>query len=400
MLNYDVAVIGGGAGGLAAACTLLKSDKNLSVAVVEAGERAGKKIAASGNGQGNISNADLGAEHFHGSLKKTAEKLCSKGLYDPLSLFDFLFVKDKLGRIYPSGKQASALSDCLIRRAKITGAHLLTSTRVNSIEKAHANGANGGFVLTLSTGEKLRAKFVVLATGGKAQKQFGTDGSGYALAQKFGHTLTPLYPSLVQLKCDTRHIKTLKGIRAECRVTALSGDERLASFTGDVIFTDYGVSGNAIFYVSAYCAGRSDVTLSLEFLPEISKEQIARAVRERLDAGYGREESLCGTLHNQLARAVARRCAGGDAEALAETVKNFTLKAEGSLGFDYAQVTKGGIPADEVDEHLQSKLVPNLYFAGEILDVDGDCGGYNLTWAITSGMHVATAIANAANCDD
>ena len=392
MQKYDVAVIGGGAGGLAAACTLLKSDKNLSVIIVEACDRAGKKIASTGNGQGNVSNADLGAEHFHGSLKKTAEKLCSEGLYDPLSLFDFLFVKDKLGRIYPAGKQASALSDCLIRKAKSLGAHMLTSTRVTAIGK--------GFVLTLSSGEKIGADFVVMATGGKAQKQFGTDGTSYALAQNFKHTLTPLYPSLVQLKCDTRYIKNLKGIRAECRVTALAGSEKLASFVGDVIFTDYGVSGNAIFYVSAYCAGRSDVTLSLEFLPEISEEEVLRSVKERLAAGYGREEVLCGTLHNQLARAVARRCAGGSAEEIARTVKNFTLQAEGSLGFDYAQVTKGGIPADEVDGNLQSRLVPNLYFAGEILDVDGDCGGYNLTWALVSGMHVAKAIVNSENCDD
>ena len=389
MHKYDVAVIGGGAGGLATACTLLNLNKNLSVIVVEGCDRAGKKIASTGNGQGNVSNADLGAEHFHGSLKNVAEKLCSEGLYDPLSLFDFLFVKDKLGRIYPAGKQASALSDCLIRKAKTTGVQLLTSTRVTAIEK--------GFVLTLSSGEKIGADYVVLATGGKAQKQFGTDGTSYSLAQNFKHTLTPLYPSLVQLKCDTRYTKSLKGIRAECRVTALAGDEKLASYVGDVIFTDYGVSGNAIFYVSAYCAGRSDVTLSLEFLPEISEAEIERSIKDRLSAGYAWEEVLCGTLHNQIARAVARRCANGGgkdgARELAHTVKNFTLRAEGSLGFDYAQVTKGGIPESEVDGNLQSRLVPGLYFAGEILDVDGDCGGYNLTWALASGMHVATAIA-------
>lgn len=400
MLNYDVAVIGGGAGGLAAACTLTKLNKSASVIVVEACDRAGKKIAATGNGQGNVSNENLGAEHFHGSLEKTAEKLCSEGLYDPLSLFDFLFTKDKLGRIYPSGKQASALSDCLIRRAKTQGVHMLTSTRVTALEKAGRTSLGAGFVLTLSSGEKIGASSVVLATGGRAQKQFGTDGSSYALAQSFGHTLTPLYPSLVQLKCDTRHIKNLKGIRAECRVTAFAGSEELASFAGDVIFTDYGVSGNAVFYVSAYCAGRDDVTLSLEFLPEITEAEVAQSVRERLAAGYAREEALSGTLHNQLARAVARRCIDGGAEELARTVKNFTLKTEGSLGFDYAQVTKGGIPADEVDGNLQSRLVPGLYFAGEILDVDGDCGGYNLTWALTSGMHVATAIANAMSGDD
>ena len=393
MQKYDIAIIGGGASGLACAVRLKELDKNLSVVIIEKGERAGKKIAASGNGQGNVSNVDLGAEHYHGSGAFLAGNLCSSRLYDPLLLFDFLFASDRLGRIYPAGKQGSALSDCLLRKVEKLGVELMLSTAVTDI--------SGGFTLTLSNGEKLHASRVVLAAGGKAQKQFGTDGGGYALAQSLGHTVTPLYPSLVQLKCDTRHIKTLKGIRTECKVTALSKDGQiLGTAAGDVIFTDYGVSGNAVFYVSAYCAGVDNVTLSLEFLPDVPEEKIAADVENKLAKGYPQSELLCGTLHNQVGRAVMRRCASSDARTVARTVKNFTLAADGSLGFDYAQVTKGGVPASEIDGNLQSKIVPNLYLTGEVLDVDGDCGGYNLTWALVSGMHAAKCIAGSLNTDD
>ncbi|MDE6691524.1 MAG: FAD-dependent oxidoreductase, partial [Clostridia bacterium] len=135
MQNYDIAVIGGGAAGLACAVRIKELDKNLSVVIIEKGERAGKKIAASGNGQGNVSNVDLGAEHYHGSGAYLAEKLCSSGLYSPLKIFDFLFTSDRLGRIYPAGKQGSALSDCLLRKVEKLGIELKLSTAVTAVEK-------------------------------------------------------------------------------------------------------------------------------------------------------------------------------------------------------------------------------------------------------------------------
>lgn len=377
---------------MACAQTLIEKDKNLSVAIAEGCDRLGKKIAATGNGQGNLSNADMSPNHYHGSGKFLAEKLCCGGLYDPRNLFDFLCVKDRLGRIYPASKQASAISDSLIRRVSRGGVKIYLATRATSVKK--------GFIITLSNGETLTADYVVLAAGGKAQKQFGTDGNGYALATSLGHTVTQLQPSLVQLKCDTRHIKTLKGIRTECRLSAYCGEELLTTAYGDVIFTDYGVSGNAVFYASAYCAGKSNVTLSIEFLPDVSAAEIEENVRRKLQAGYEREELLCGTLHNQLGRAVMRRVNGCDPSEIAAAVKGFTLPVLGSLGYDYAQVTKGGVLASEVDNTLQSKLVANLYLAGEILDVDGDCGGYNLTWAFCSGTHAANSILNAVNAYD
>lgn len=383
MIKTDVAIVGGGAAGLAAAVALVRGNKNLKITVIDAGDRLGKKLAATGNGQGNVTNSRMSVTYYHGSAAPLAARICCQDYKFPQTLFHCLFEEDGEGRVYPAGRQASALSDSLITELKRAKATLLTSVKVTDIEK--------GFLLTLSDGQKISAKYVVLACGGKAQKQYKTDGSSYALAQKFGHKLTPLYPSLVQLKTDTTHIKTLKGIRVNCAVTAYSNGVKLATSRGDVIFTEYGVSGNAIFKISPYVADRHNVTLGVEFLPDISSAAIEADVKAKISAGYSNSELLSGTLHNQLGRAIIKR-GGANVKAIVATVKNFELPVVGTLGFDYAQVTRGGVEAKDIGEDLQSKLCPNLYFAGEVLDIDGDCGGYNLHWAFSSGIAVANEI--------
>ena len=259
------------------------------------------------------------------------------------------------------------------------------------INPVRVAGIKRGFELTLSDGKKLQADRVVLACGGKAQKQFGTDGSSYALAQSFGHKLTALYPSLVQLRTDTSHIQPLKGIRVDCLVTAYCDGRALGSARGDVIFTDYGVSGNAIFKISSCVSGVEGCTLSLSFLPDIAEEDIARDIQKKLALGYPSGELLSGTLHNQVGRAIIKR-GGSDVKNIVRTLKNFTLPVTGTLGFDYAQVTRGGIDCADIGEDMQSKLQKGLYLVGEYVDVDGDCGGYNLLWAFASGVRAAKSI--------
>ncbi len=383
--EYDVIIVGGGAAGLACAVSLLKGGKNLKICLVDAGERFGKKLAATGNGQGNISNTDMTAAHFHGGNISVAEKIACADAYDGAKLFGCIFGADDKGRIYPAGRQASALVDSLLH--SLRGAECVTGVKISKIIKE-----NGGFAVYEDKRLVGKAKFVALCTGGKAQKQFKTDGSAYALATSFGHTLTPLYPSLVQLKTDTKYIKTLKGIRADCIVTASRNVKTLAKARGDVIFTDYGVSGNAVFSVSSYITDKQNVTLSLEFLPDFSAEQIEQSIAAQKAAGREESELLSGTLHNQIGRAVIKRAGTASPREIVRTLKNFTLEVCGNLGFDYAQVTKGGINMGEVTDVLESRLARNLFFAGEILDVDGDCGGYNLQWAFTSGITVAREI--------
>jgi len=200
----------------------------------------------------------------------------------------------------------------------------------------------------------------------------------------------------VQLKTEVKNSKTLKGIRvADAVVTAYWGKET-QTLTGDVIFTDYGVSGDAIFRISSYIADKiqQGVRLTIDFLPQFSYEKILALVvkkRERFpNTPYG--ELLCGIVNNQIGRAVMKLASDGDLRSAVKILKAFPLTVTGTLGFDYAQVTKGGIPLEETDENLQSNLVDGLYFAGEILDVDGRCGGFNLQWAYSSAKTVANAI--------
>lgn len=387
MTNYDVMIIGGGAAGLACAATLIKGNKSLKICLVDAGDRLGKKLAAAGNGQGNISNIDLTAEHYHGGNVPLVEKIACADPYDGAKLFSCLLSADEKGRIYPAGRQASALVDELIVSLDNPNVHIFTQYKAEKLVRTR-----GYFEVSAKNGETFRAEYVVLCVGGKAQKQFKTDGSGYALATSLGHTLTPLYPSIVQLKTETAYIKTLKGIRADCNVTAFCGGKPLKTVRGDVIFTDYGVSGNAVFSVSSYVSDKQNVMLSLEFLPDFTAEEIEKSISKRKSVGYENSELLSGTLHNQIGRAVIKRAGSDRADVIVKMLKNFALPVLGTLGYDYAQVTKGGINMFEVTEELESKLVKNLFFAGEILDVDGDCGGYNLQWAFTSGMTVASAI--------
>lgn len=383
-MKYDVVIVGGGASGLSCAVRLIRQTDKLKIAVVEAGDRLGKKLASTGNGQGNVTNRNMSADRYFGD-RQIIEKIALSperiNLED--GLFRCMLIDDESGRVYPTGRQASALSDSLIFELKKGDVDLIVNIKVVKIDE--------NLDISLSDGRKMSTKFAVLCVGGKAQKQFKTDGSSYALARELGHKITPLYPSLVQLKTDIGHIRTLKGIRVDCEVTAFCSGSELARARGDVIFTDYGISGNAVFAVSPYVADRQEVTISLNFLP-YDDEKIIADIEKKQAAGYPATELLSGTLHNQLGRAIIKRCGTSDSAAICHTAKNFTLNVTGTLGFDYAQVTRGGVDMGSVTDELESKFVKNLFFAGEVLDVDGCCGGYNLHWAFASGYFVADSI--------
>ncbi len=408
MEKIRLAVIGGGASGLILVNALAEHNlKNgtppFKTVVFERGERVGKKLSSTGNGQGNVTNSAATSSEYFSSDASSQKKISAiLRAYDDKDFGAFwarrgvLLIHDERGRAYPAGRQASALTDALRFYAAEKGVELRTSAHVTDIRK----GADG-FVLTYQREGQThtcQAETVALCVGGKAAKNFGTDGTSYALAQNFGHTVTPLSPSLVQLKTDVTHIKTLKGIRVNnggLRAKTPSGEYAVR---GDIIFTDYGVSGDAVFRISAFIAGQGladgKAQLFIDFLPEYTEADLLSAMQEKRKTytSIDNNELLFGVVNNQIGRAVLRR-AEGDIKKAAHLVKNFPLTVTGSLGFDYAQVTKGGIPLSETDESLQSVLVEGLYFTGEVLDVDGQCGGFNLQWAYSSACTVAAALA-------
>jgi len=393
--DFKVAIVGGGSAGLFAG-VLLAQKFHGNVAILERLDRVGKKLLATGNGQGNLTNTDLSLSHYHGDIrlaesvfsvasgKETSARLESVGI----SLFP-----DERGRVYPMGKQASSVLDMLRKAFEDNGGKEITETEIVGITPT----ANG-FTLTAKNGKVYTAEGVLVATGGKSGQGMGTDGAFYSVLKTLGHTVTPTRPSLVQLKTDTSYIKNLKGVRV---YASLSGES--ATETGDVLFTDTGISGDATFRLSARLKKPDCGRITVDFLPQLTQAKVTELLRNKYRALplHTNYELLCTVLHKQIVKNILRHENAGESDraketdflALAKVLKAFPLPLTGTANFAQSQVTKGGVPESEVTpETLESKRATNLYLAGEVLNVDGDCGGYNLQWAFSSALAVVKAI--------
>lgn len=359
------------------ACAVLLARKGCSVTVLERGERLGKKLAATGNGQGNVTNTDMDASHYFSDDNEKVGRLLSRfGYKDTVRFLESMggiFLPDSRGRVYPAGRQASAVVDLFRFELERLHVDICLKTQVTRI--AYHNG----FTLEWEGGH-MNADAVVLAAGGKASPKFLTDGSAYALVKDFGHFPTPLEPSLVRLKCNRDIAKRLRGIRVDSGLKLLRAGKKIYETRGDTLFTDSGISGDAVFRASAHAKAGDEIRL--DFLPDISYERAREVVIEK---------GLFCVVNNGLAR-VLESLAKGDKKRIAEFLKAFPLTVEGKEGFSEAQVTKGGIRLSETDENLMSRFQEGLYFAGEILNADGECGGYNLQWAFTSAFAVSEGI--------
>ena len=387
---YDVILIGGGASNLIAATYLGDKLPKDSFCVLEKCPRVGKKLIATGNGQGNLTNKNLSGEHYFSS---------EKDFYLPvIKAFDNTVIEKYLNSLgiyltgenkrYPVSYEATSVLDLIREKLFNDGVQIFTDTEVTKITYLDK-------LFILQAGDKkYLAKNIVLGCGGSAGKQFGTDGSAYSLITPFGHKVTKLYPSLVQLKTDTTFTKGLKGIKVDALVKAFSSNGKLLkSERGDLLFTDYGVSGSAVFQVSGHALKEENSYLEIEFLPDLSINAIkGMLAKKESNAPYLNEENLYnGLINKQLAKALIKYGKGDTLSA----IKKFRLNVTGSLGFNYAQVTKGGIDVKDIDSNtLESKLIKGLFVVGEMLDVDGDCGGYNLHWAFASGLTVAKELEN------
>ena len=380
----DVIIIGGGASGLTALIALLQNGVK-NVTLLERLDRVGKKITATGNGQANLTNDNLTDKNYYSNKAGFYSfALKNHGVNDYkafLRSIGIITVSDEQCRVYPLSKQANSVVDFMRAYLINKGADIRTGVFVTDVQKK-----GDFFIVRSGLGDTFTAKNVLLCTGGNAQKQFGTDGNGYDLAKKLGHTVTKIYPSLVQLKANTDDIKSLKGLKADVRLTAIVDGKKVRVEEGELLFTDYGVSGNAVFKISPAFAVDGDKLLSVEFLPTLDLLTLKDIIVERkknFPYILG-EELVSGLVHKQISKAIFKR-RDGTAKSIANACKNFEIKITGTTGFNYAQVTRGGISANELDDKtMRSTKCDNLYLVGEVVDVDGDCGGYNLQWAYSS----------------
>ncbi len=386
--RYKAVIIGGGASGLVSAIRLANEFSGDNICVLERLDRVGKKILSTGNGQGNITNEKINLSFFHGKNPTFCEFALKE--YDNLSVINFykelgLLITVENGKIYPMSKQASSVLDALRFKVENLGISVITNAYVKDISVS-----NNLFTVKTESGNDFFCENVILAVGGKSAKHLGTDGSSYSLYEKFGHKTSALYPSLVQLKAEMKNLKGLKGLKQKVNVKVV-GNENIVK-SGDILFTDYGVSGNAIFGISSYLdKGKGEI--SVDFCPEITEEDLNAFLTEKIkNCNYLSEEYLLsGIINNKIGYALIKNSGLKvditNIKNIVKTIKNYKISITGTMGFDYSQVTNGGLLTEDFDNKtMQSKLQKGLYAIGEVLDIDGDCGGYNLQWAFSSAM--------------
>ena len=402
-MSQTVLIIGGGAAGMLAALTALE-DPNNTVLLSERQARVGRKLLSTGNGRCNLSNRHASPVHYHGRQPDFCRYALEQfSVADTLAFFSDLgleTVTEPDGKIYPRSNTASSVLDVLRYALEHPRLHLLPGDGVADLRKKGST-----FSVTFTSGEKRSdINKVILACGGAAGSKVGGVLDGYKLAKALGHHRTALYPSLVQVKTDPTYPRSLKGVKTDAHLRLCRGKTVLAGNEGEILFTEYGVSGPAVFEISRYAAGGEGLTLHLDLWAEKSREAIcahlARRCRSKVGCTGSEQTAGCifaGVLHSRLGQVVAKAAGlspavplgslqAADLDALAAQCKDFPLPVTGTCGFDQAQVTAGGLDTAEFDPHtLQSRLVSGLYACGELLDIDGDCGGYNLQWAWSSG---------------
>ena len=367
-----VLILGGGASGLMAALSAAQDEQN-TVTVLERQSRVGRKLLATGNGRCNLTNLDLSPEHYHGQDAGFARAALSR--FDGNTTLDFfhalglLTAAEPSGRVYPLSDQANSVVDVLRFAA------------------AQAGDGSAYF------GDKL-----IVACGGCAGKALGGTMSGYELLSQLGHSRTALHPSLTQIRTDPAPIRGLKGVRADCRMRLRADGRTIQEDAGETQFTETGVSGPVAFALSRAAGQAQGAELLLDFLRDYPAPQVRGLLQARRAAFpvLAGEELLSGMLHPRLGKTLCHARGLGaqplasvsDAalDALVNAIKYFSLPVTGVSGFESAQVTAGGVRTAEFRaDTLESRLAPGVFACGEVLDIDGDCGGYNLQWAWSSG---------------
>ena len=371
------------------------------VTLYERQARVGRKLMATGNGRCNLTNTGAGPSNYHGEapdfVRPALEAFPSEAALDFFRGLGLLAREEWGGRVYPLSNSANSVVDVLRQALDAAGVELIAGDRVRELRRA-----GSGYSVTTESGDKRSFDAVVVACGGLAGEKLGGGRDGYELLKALGHTRTALRPALVQITTEPMSPRSLKGIKADCALRVLSRGGLLASSCGELLFTETGVSGPAAFDVSRAVseAGDAKMELEIDFLRDYTAAEVLAHLQNRVKTApeLPASELLTGSVHNRLGRMLIKYAdveAAAPLSALSErelrtvaaACKRFELPVRGTEGFANAQVTAGGIRTSEFDPRtLESRLCPRLFACGEVLDIDGDCGGYNLQWAWSSGV--------------
>jgi len=390
-----IGIIGGGAAGMAAAIAASEYE-HVDVVLMERQARLGRKLAATGNGRCNLSNVHAASGGYHGDdphfheyaieqypPEETLQWFADLGLYT---------VTEPSGKVYPYSDQANSVVDVLRFGLDRSNIQVLTDFEVMKVRK------NGNVFEVCAKDRTVTCDKLIVACGGLAGTKLGGSMSGYKLLRSFGHKCTKLRPTLVQVKTSWPGVSALKGVRANCRAGIYRDGKLQRESVGEIQFTEFGLSGPVIYEISRdACQGPGEWECRLDFLPDVPKAKLRRMLMQRQNSNLTAEDLFTGILHNRLGRVLTKEAGiRGNAGILSisqeqfeeanHLAKDFRVSLTEPLGMDAAQVTAGGIVTTEFDNQtMESKLVPGLFACGEVLDVDGDCGGYNLQWAWSSG---------------
>ncbi len=405
-MTTEVAIIGGGAAGFVAAITAAKSGKK--VVILERKERVLKKVLVTGNGRCNMTNVKADITHYFGknidSIENILDSFTPKDTMEFFNELGIICNEEERGKVYPLSGQAASIVDALRFEAEKLGIATETEFYVRKVEK-------DGFKFKIYSEDKrkIEANRVILATGGQSYPELGSNGSGYEIAKELGHSVTKLSPSIVQLKTEKYQVKGLQGIKLDTAVTAYGDNEKICTYNGELLFTDYGISGNVVFNISFVMPLYKNVGFEIDFMKKFDYNELYDILKKRkkILGHLTMEQYFNGMINKKLGQFLAKMSgieklskpvntlSDDKIRNLCDVLKKYRINVLETTGFKNAQVTAGGVPLDEVNtETLESKKVKGLYFAGEVLDVYGECGGYNLQWAWASGHRAGESAGN------
>ncbi|MDR7871471.1 MAG: NAD(P)/FAD-dependent oxidoreductase [Tissierellaceae bacterium] len=401
-MSNIVTVVGGGASGMMAAIVARRNGADITI--LERNDRVGKKLLATGNGRCNYTNTTISysnfLENYHGNNPKFIySALYGFDLYQTIDFFEMLGITPAVedNKVYPNSFQASSVLDVLRYEIENLGINLITDAYVVDIKK------NKNFKLKLKDGRTFETDKVILATGGMAMPVSGSDGNGYTIAKSFGHELIDIFPGLVQLKLEGNIFKQIKGIKFPGVAYLVSNNKVIMQDSGDILFTDYGISGPPILQISRtaldYLRRNEDIKLKVSIITNMDKDEMVQYLSKRFEFMPNKtiQEGLIGLINKRLIIPILKeinvdkdknilKLSTDELEKLANILTSWEFKITGSQGWGQAQVTAGGIDTKDIDDKtMESKLIKGLYIIGELLDVDGNCGGFNLQWAWSSG---------------